>query len=285
MLNYLQENMEENKRIDFILRLAVFGVLFARGVQHIFFDVPYRSILWNQDLLVSVFKYFNLNWQSYASSPSVDLVINSVAIGVGILLILSSFIALFKIDKLKFFLIISSLYLVFLSFLYFVSKYFVPAQFIEYAAQMISPIALYFYWREGLSLRLVRWLKIALALTFVGHGSYALGLFPVPGHFIDMVIMIMKCDEATARVFLKIMGTLDFIAALFLFIPSIKLWALNFCFIWGLGTSLARVIESDPFSMTYTLVHYGYQFLYRVPHFLIPLVLILNEMSKGPSKD
>lgn len=273
--------MKSEGVLELILRLSTFFVLFGRGLQHIFYDVPFRTILWSESLFAPLFKFFNWSWNDYVTSPVTDRLINSFSILIGVFLIISSVIAIFNLKKARIALILSGFYLIILSLLYMATKFFIPAQFIEYSAQMFSPFALVLLWRSGNSEKLVLFTRIAVALTFIGHGSYALGIFPVPGNFIDMVINILGCSEEFAKIFLKVMGSLDFLAAALLFIPLLDQWALNFCCMWGVLTSFARIGEESVFGLTHTLLTLGHEFIMRGPHFLLPLFLIYSAQKKA----
>ncbi|WP_372654831.1 hypothetical protein [Halobacteriovorax sp.] len=273
--------MKHERVLELILRFSTCFVLFGRGLQHLFYDAPYRIVLWNESLLAPVFNLFGWSWTDYVTSPLTDRYINYSVILVGVFLIVASLIAVFNYKKGEKLLLLSGLYLIVLSLLYMATKYFVPAQFIEYSSQMFSPFALILFWKKAQSDRLVLFIRVAVALTFIGHGSYALGIFPVPGNFIDMVINILGCTESTALIFLKIMGSLDFIAAALLFIPILDHWALTFCCAWGLLTSVARVGEESVFGFSHTLSSLGHEFIMRGPHFLLPLFLIYSAQKKA----
>ncbi|OUR96773.1 hypothetical protein A9Q84_10555 [Halobacteriovorax marinus] len=269
-----------SKTLEYLLRIAAFSVLFGRGLQHIIYDVPYRVLVWDESLWQGLFQTMDWNWSSFVTSPTVDKAIVTTGAVVGIFLILTSLVAAFNYKKAKLALVLSSSYLVFISILYTADKFFIPAQFIEYSTQMFTPFFLVLFWKFGEKQRLVFWMRVAVALTFIGHGSYALGIYPTPGPFIDMVIAIMNCDEPTAIVFLKIMGSLDFVAAILLFIPYADKWALGFCCTWGALTTMARISEGNVFGITHTLVSLGHEFIIRLPHFFIPLFLLVSVQKK-----
>ena len=273
--------MKHESSLELILRLSTFFVLLGRGIQHLFFDAPYRILLWNEGLLSPIFNLFGWSWTEYVTSPLTDRMINASITSVGVVLLLTSLIVVFNYKRGSKLIFLSGVYLVFLSALYMMSKYFIPAQFIEYSAQMFSPFALLLFWNKGESYRLILLTRVAVALTFIGHGSYALGIFPVPGNFIDMVITILGCSESTARLFLMLMGSLDFLAAVLLFIPLVDQWALGFCCMWGVLTSLARIGEESVFGLSHTLLTLGHEFIMRAPHFLLPLFLIYSAQKKA----
>ncbi|ATH07291.1 hypothetical protein BIY24_04870 [Halobacteriovorax marinus] len=273
--------LEQRNILETLLRFSAFFVLIGRGIQHLFFDVPIRILLWNESLLSPLFNLFGWSWRSYVTSPLTDFLINLFVILIGCFLCICSLFAIFNLRKGEKLLLLSGVYLVFLSAIYMSAKFFIPAQFIEYSAQMFSPFALFLYWRRGESERLILFIRIAVALTFIGHGAYALGIFPVPGNFIDMVINILGCDESFARNFLKVMGSLDFLAAILLFIPMLSHWALGFCAMWGVLTSLARVSEDSVFGVSHILSSMGHEFIMRGPHFILPVVLIYCAHKKS----
>ncbi|PIK13742.1 hypothetical protein [Halobacteriovorax sp. JY17] len=273
--------MKHERVLEFIIRLSTFTVLFGRGIQHLFYDAPYRIILWNEGLLSPIFNLFGWSWTDYVTSPVTDRLINLSVIFVGVILLLTSLVVVFNYRKGEKLLYLSGAYLVVLSGLYMSSKFFIPAQFIEYSAQMFSPFALILFWKKGESDKLILFIRIAVALTFIGHGSYALGIFPVPGNFIDMVINIIGCSESSARILLQVMGGLDFLAAILIFLPLVDQWALGFCCMWGALTSFARIGEESVFGLSHTLLTLGHEFIMRGPHFLLPLFLIYSAQKKA----
>ena len=273
--------MKHESTLELILKLSTFFVLLGRGIQHLFFDAPYRILLWNEGLLSPIFNLFGWSWAEYVTSPLTDRMINLSITSMGVVLLVTSLVVIFNFKRGRNLIFLSGVYLIFLSALYMMSKYFIPAQFIEYSAQMFSPFALLLFWKRGESDKLILLTRVAVALTFIGHGSYALGIFPVPGNFIDMVISILGCSESTARLFLMLMGSLDFLAAILLFIPLLDQWALSFCCMWGVLTSFARIGEESVFGFSHTLMTLGHEFIMRAPHFLLPLFLIYSAQKKA----
>ena len=63
-------------------------------------------------------------------------------------------------------------------------------------------------------------MKVAIAVTFISHGLYALNYYPRPGHFTEMVMDILGVKEATAILFLNVAGILDFVIAVGIFIKG-----------------------------------------------------------------
>ena len=129
---------------------------------------------------------------------------------------------------------------------------------------------------------LVTEMKVAIALTFICHGLYAVGYYPSPGNFIDMTINILPINEKMAFIFLHIMGLFDFMVALAIFFPSVAKTSLLWAFIWGTSTALARVFANVDFDFFWASFHqWTPQTLYRLPHGFIPLILYIGLKYRG----
>ena len=132
------------------------------------------------------------------------------------------------------------------------------------------------------------WLRIVIAMTFISHGLYAIGYYPLPGVFIEMTTAILGVSEETAIVFLKVMGVLDFVASVFILLPYPKLIKLGlfYCIVWGILTALARPVAFYyPEFWLESLHQWLYQAVFRLPQGLLPLVAFLiltrNNSKRG----
>ena len=126
--------------------------------------------------------------------------------------------------------------------------------------------------------RIVLLMKIALAVTFICHGLYAVGYYPVPGSFQSMLMQIFPLTEMQTIGILKVAGVLDFILSIVIFLPQrrILLIALGYATVWGLLTALARpVAHFYPQFWLESLLQWIPEFLFRVPHFLLPVWLFI----------
>lgn len=187
-----------------------------------------------------------------------------------------------KLSYLKVFKMVSFL-LAFLAFCYWKDKFYQIGELMEYALQVGVP--LFFIWavqpeKKGLE----TWMLAATAITFVGHGLYAVGFHPRPGHFSSMVINAFGIGDAWASQFLTLMGVLDFVAAAMLFLPGKwKIPALWYCVVWGFVTAFARLwVNFFPEFWMESLHQWFYEFLYRGPHFLVPLALLVRARGSRP---
>jgi hypothetical protein len=167
--------------------------------------------------------------------------------------------------------------MVFLSYLIMLDKGSYYGLFFEHAIQIIIPVLFAATYLNLFNInKYINYIKAAIALTFIGHGLFAVGFYPVPGGFVEMVISTFKISEESAYIFLRIAGILDFSAAIFLFIPKTQFIALSFMAFWGIVTAFARTvahIDSELFIMSTS--QWIHETLYRLPHGLVPLFLII----------
>jgi len=150
-------------------------------------------------------------------------------------------------------------------------------QFLELSIQIA--ICLIFFLNNDIDKinikQLTLWLKIAVAFTFIAHGIFAMGIFILPGHFIDMTIQILGVNETQARLFLHIVGGLDILFSILLFVPKLAKYALLYIIAWGLLTAVARLASGfNPDFILKSFHNYTYLVLYRLPHGLIPLTIL-----------
>lgn len=269
-----------------VLRLAAFTVLIGRAWQHWFWDIPIRTLFWDQALMQGMVEsLLGISWKEYVTSATVDATLNGIKFVMGCFYGLTALVALFVRPGMRWLgrlLPLSSFFLLLLSFLYFKDQFWRVGQFVEYAAQCAAPLLLYMAVFTGASAgRLLLWVKVAIAFTFVGHGLYAVGYYPVPGHFVHMLDVVLGVSDATAEVILKVAGILDFIIAIGIFFPRIALPILYYAAFWGLLTALARIFAYfEPTFFFETINQWLYQVIYRLPHFLLPVAAILLERRR-----
>ena len=288
--------MNKDQKIIFrILQIAVVAVFLGRGWQHIFWDAPFRALLWDEHLMTGMVNdWLSMSWKEYVTSDRMDDRIQNIIKGFGyfylLLAILTGFIKKIP-DYLKWFLLIGSASLMFLAFLYMKSKFNVIGQFLEYSLQFSAPIFLYLIAAKKYSPdRLLPVLKAAIAVTFFCHGLYAVGYYPRPMNFVQMTISTFGCAEEQAHAYLTMVAWLDFFVAALLFIPKslsknyriIQFIALCYCVLWGFMTTSARIIGNFyPEFWQDVLAKWTPEALYRFPHFLIPLAVIFIYRKKG----
>ncbi|WP_299365775.1 hypothetical protein [Winogradskyella sp.] len=266
-----------------IILISCALVLFGRFYQFYFFGSPYRAFLWDESLLTPIVLYFYDSWNAYATDPTINYRIELLTKIVAVIFLITSFIALFwfKVSSMiikKSLIWISFVFLIFMALSMFKEKNYSWLPVFELSIQL-SPIVLLAFWKniEKLSISfLTNFLKIAIALTFIPHGLFAMGILPVPGHFIDMTISILKISEDEARIFLWVVGFIDVLGSILIFIPHrmVKFILYYFAF-WGFVTAFARVyVGFIPELAGMTLHNSLFLTIYRLPHGLIPLATL-----------
>lgn len=260
-------------------------VFIGRAWQHLFWDIPLRELLWHEAWMSGlVSRWLGMTWEAYISSMAIDNFMVGFSIGMGLFYAgcaVASILVNEKRQWLGRMLLAGSLGLLLLSGLYWLEKFQSIGQFIEYALQVATPVFLYWVLFKNENQKYLLFaMKIAVALTFIGHGLYALGFYPVPVLFMQMTINFFQIGDIAAKTFLQIVGILDLVAAILLFVPSrilqnIALW---YCIIWGTVTAFARIVchfdTQIPVESCHQWLH---EVVYRLPHGGVPLILYLMQ--------
>ena len=147
---------------------------------------------------------------------------------------------------------------------------------IEHALQVITPISLLLYRSKSITnSRWIGFVLIASAMTFLGHGLYAMGFHPVPLSFQVMTMKLLFASQETALLFLSVVGWLDILVAVTVFIPKLRTVSLLYLVAWGGLTALARIASHVGLEQPY----FGFdpwlaETLVRTPHWLLPLLTL-----------
>lgn len=218
---------------------------------------------------------FGMIFQSYRTA---GVVLGSVAISIGLLHLLPLQIA--KSPVLRYALILSTILLALHSYCGFIRADYVFEQLVEHSLQVFLPLVYLRFLRidqEG-EFKLHLTLAVLVALTFVGHALFALGLHYVPHNFIAMTTAILGISQAFALDFLFTVGILDILCALALFVPVLRKYALYYLIFWGIVTAVARlwygIVIGAGLSEIFSI--YLPNMVYRLPHGLIPLLLLFS---------
>ncbi len=251
----------------------------GRAFQHLFSSTPYRALFWDENWIPVD------NWGGYVSRWATDQHIENWAIGVGVVFIICTFLLIFyqSIHQkiLTFFLVFGTALLSLLFFLEFKEHFFQFAQLLEYAIQWSCPFFIYSALKKKSIIHLVLWMKIAIAITFIGHGIYAIGwgIHPMPFHFVEMTQNILNVNDEVALVFLRIAGMMDFIVAILIFFPGkLEKSGLIYAASWGCVTALARTVfifSMGELATMYDILIHLPDTIYRLPHALLPLCLLV----------
>lgn len=267
-----------------LLQTAAFGLLLGRAWQHLFWDAPYREFLWDEYWmkdLVSV--VFGLSWSEYVGNPLYDERIRLFSQGVGYFYLLSAVAALGinwfpKIARRI--LNTSGVTLLILALIVWKEYSWQIGQLLEHSLQWTTPLLLAASSKSSIPEQWVRYgARAAISATFIGHGLYALGYYPIPGNFLEMTMRSLSIGEDPARQFLFVVGVLDVLAALGVVWPKrFKTVIFTYLICWGLLTSLARVWSYFSFDFFENwLQMWIHELLMRFPHFLVPWFLWKKE--------
>ncbi|MCB0663697.1 MAG: hypothetical protein KDC24_13205, partial [Saprospiraceae bacterium] len=224
--------------------------------------------------------WLGMTWGDYVSSPKADYYIQSGVQWMGVFYALLAMLVLLypRFKKLTNPLLwIATGMLFFLALCYLKVAFFSLGQLFEYTLQF-SSFAFLIYAFKGylLKARFTFLLKIVIALTFTCHGLYAVGYYPVPGKFVQMVISILGVNNEQAFLFLKTAAIMDFAVAIGIFLPGKwQVYFLGYAVFWGFSTSIARIWSNFYIEMWQeSISHWLPETIFRFPHFLGPLAAI-----------
>ncbi|MEL6673390.1 MAG: hypothetical protein AAFR61_14395 [Bacteroidota bacterium] len=246
------------------LRLATGFLLLAKAYQHFFFELPYPALLKGSGTLI------------------LGAVLGLTGIGVLASRHISSWL-----QKL---LQLSTTILLGWALSNFIYKGFQLPQLMEHVLQVSLPLFYLWQHRESQEENFFRRLSLAIGITFLGHGLYALGFpYPVPPHFVEMFMESLGGWGMTpelARHCLSLAGILDIGVAIGLMIPALRIYAAAYACLWGFLTALARLTSYVSFDATFweSLHRYGFEFLTRSPHFLAPALIVYWYWRKNATK-
>lgn len=275
------------------LRFACVALFLGRAWQHLFVGTPYRPIVFSQSLMESfVLKVFDLDWNTWATSTAVEANLGIGTIVIGAFFVLCAVAAVVATPQRIWAHVCLGLGAVLLSVIAFAvyrDKMLRLVEFFELACMVAAPLALLLATRreDGHETLLRRALPFAFAATFAGHGLYAVGYYQLPGEWVTMVMTILRVTEPAAVNFLFAAGILDFVVAIGVFIPGLRIASAVYAAVWGLLTACARTAgnvtaenfhESAVFWIPETLV--------RVPNGVIPLIIVgflIRAMRTAPA--
>lgn len=279
-------------KLFFLIQIAALCVFWGRAWQHWFWDAPYRSLLWDEVWMSGLVDVLlGMNWEDYVTSTAVDKGIQTwiritavVYFLAGCAVLVIKYLGKWARTLIWFGLI----NLVLLSLLYFKERFFAVGQFFEYALQMLAPFLVLYADRQSLvTHRFITGLKWAIVLTFTCHGLYAIGYYPRPVHFQEMVMNILHLPENAVKYFLNAAGILDFVMSIMIFLPwkRIQQLGLLYAIAWGFFTAIARIWAFVHFEYFASSLHqWWYETVFRFPHFLLPLLVLLLLMQQENPK-
>jgi len=279
------------------LQFIVSVTFLARGWLTWRWDSPIRDLIWEEKWWSPVLEKYDVTWSHFARTS--DQWITPTLERLGIFLVISALVpwlaGFSRLRWLRWFLIPATLILVLDGFSRWVGKDMQAGMAMEHALQIVAPWALLIYLgRKSLHApkreTIVRWLlMIAAAVTFTGHGLYAMGYYSVPLNFRMMTAEILSLSEDGSLRFLEIFGWLDFVVVLFLILPLTRWMALFYMFCWGGATALARILAYYDETLPYNgMDPWLVEAVVRTSHWGIPfwlLWLLWRKRKHAPAGD
>lgn len=276
--------MNNNQQHDLILKLlkwAVFAVFIGRAWQYVFWDAPYRTLLWDQSLMDPLLAILGVKWTDWASSASVDNFIQTLIVVTGFIYVLAAIGTLFLSKKRKYFQLFIWLGLGFMVLLFLLEmkeKFYDLGQFFEHSSQLFGPIALIGLTVGWMSLTsFQKFAKWAIGLTFFCHGLYATGYYPRPGAYVDMYVVNFNITEDLAHQLIFIAGVIDLVLPFFFILSKWDKYALVYAAVWGLLTAFIRIVTGFYIDYPWESLHQVW-FLtsYRLIHGLLPVCVLIS---------
>ena len=284
-----------------LLKFICVSIFLGQAWRHLRWDIPIRSFLKNRNLMENIVNLFGLSWNDYIESIQVEWSIGLFVFSMGFYYLYCAFAA-FRYSHNKnwtrYSLLSGSGALLFLAGQFAMDPLSALSETTEFACQITAPLALVYFGNisqktitEIMSNHLSRFtrpvflIQISIALTFLGYGVYALGIYPLPEHFITITMNILPVSEEQSRTILYIAGILNVFAALTLFLPHIAKYALWYCTAIGLLTALARLTAFIDFSHPdIALNQWLHRTMFLLPNGGLPLLLCLVYFRESKQK-
>ncbi len=271
------------------LRFSAALMFFGRFWEHFRWLGPYRDVFYYpKGFFMATVQFFtNETVTEIYNNHFYENLVIYFSKGLGIVFLFAGIIILFyeKLKQLKWFVYLALFGLLFCYWGILMGKHFeMWGIFFEHMAQLAAPVLFLQFYTQN-SYRITYLAQIAISITFISHGLFAVGYYPQPGYFADMMIVGFRLTEHTARLLLIIVGWLDFLFGIVILIPFWRLtqrWTRKiflafvwYGIIWGFLTALARFYV--PYNTDFfwnVLSQDFYKVLIRVPHFTLPLFIL-----------
>jgi hypothetical protein len=276
-------------RLILLLRIGSFLCFAGWTWVHFYWQAPYGKLLWNGSVF-SLVEKLGMGWDEFVGSGENDGLIQQLSRWIGWPYIACAILSLTvrKSSRWQMLALLGGCgLLVILSFAKFLAANQQLPMFVEHGGQMLMPAILVTALAKGVRHRTTVILTIvAIITTFAGHGAYALGIYwPTPAHFYGMTRVILGIDQNSAKIFLLIVGILDFVICVGILLPWTRRACLLYAAIWGFLTALARPVAGMAMDLNFFGAdRYLHESILRTPHFIIPLFLFFL-WKKSPDSD
>jgi len=284
----LRDRLISDRTILLLLQVGAFLCLTGWTWVHFYWSSPIGTLLWGNSSWTLAQK-LGMDWQSFVGTGANDGFVHKVLFVIKWLLLTATAATLVATKKhwpQKALILMGSLLLTIVSYALYVKSQHQLPMFVEHGGQMLMPAlfisALHFGVRHKLTLTIA---LAACITTFIGHGCYALGLWPTPGKFYGMTTIILGTSEAATTTFLRVAGVLDFAICIGLFYDKFRVPSALYAAAWGLATALARPISGMSTELTFWGAdQWIHEAVLRSPHFIIPIYLYMLWHKPKESK-
>ncbi len=272
-------SMPSDRSLVLLIRLGAFLCFAGWTWQHLYWEAPYGILLWH-DTTYAYASRWGISWEEFVGTGAADGFVQKWVSRVGWLYLACAILSL-TVRKGAWIqmaaLVGGSGLLSILAYTKYLAANSQPPMFFEHGGQVLIPLLLVLAIAVGVRHRItVGTAIVAVILTFAGHGSYALGIWPTPAGFHAMTAVILKTEYQTTRAFLHVAGLLDFFVCLGILVPAIRRQSALYAAIWGLLTSFARPVAGMSLGLRFWGAdHFIHEALLRAPHCLVPLYLFL----------
>lgn len=259
------------------LRLGAFLCFAGWTWVHFYWEGPYGILLW-QDATYAFADRFGISWDEFVGSGANDGLVQKWIARIAWLYLACAVLTLTirKESKIQMAALVGgSGLLIILSYAKYLKAQSQLPMFIEHGGQMLIPVLLVMALALGVRHRAtVITAMVAFIMIFVGHGCYAVGLWPTPATFYGMTSIILHVDHSSTKIFLHLAGALDFLICIGIFIPFLRVPCALYAVVWGFLTAIARPVAGMSLSLNYWGAdQFIHEAVLRAPHFFIPLYL------------
>ena len=267
-----------------LLAVAAVATFGGHAYEYLCFDSPLRVLLWDEGLLSGgLARLAGVAWADYLADARAPALVAGVTVATGLLWAAAAVACACSLRSPSRWtrVTVAAGWGALLIHAALVTRdhFSHLAQLLEFGIQLAAPPLLLVASVRGIgaeaSGRLRRGGLVAVAVTFAAHGLYAVGVYPVPGHFVDLTLAILGGGEAAARTFLLVVGALDLLLLPLLLARATRAYALAYATAWGLLTAAARAVAGfDADFPAATLHRHLFATVFRLGHGLLPLALL-----------
>jgi hypothetical protein len=121
-------------------------------------------------------------------------------------------------------------------------------------------------------------LKLIVSLTFMSHGLLCIGVQEVPDQFIWTIHSILGVEGQEAYKVLKIIGLIDLLMSVAIFVNRFTLGIALYMTFWGFSTAMATMIMHTQEAPIWETIHlWGSDFLIHLPNAGMPMSIFYLE--------